>query len=132
MREDGPGWRAEVDLPYGVTAAMVIDRRAQFASGLRRPLGAVWPEPVATEHEGRLEVFVGRTDLAKARQAPWPLLRSGEVNVFEPVPFGNDPRGRTVRAPLVFHNWLAGRDPAAGQDGVCPRAGLRGSARSAV
>ena len=41
--EDGPGWRAEVDLPYGVTASMVIDRREQLASGLRRPLGAVWP-----------------------------------------------------------------------------------------
>src|SRR5258705_265496 len=27
VREDGPGWRAEVDLPYGVTAAMVTERR---------------------------------------------------------------------------------------------------------
>src|SRR5947207_8620913 len=43
VREDGPGWRAEVDLPYGVTAAMVTERREQLASGLRRPLGAVWP-----------------------------------------------------------------------------------------
>ena len=43
VREDGPGWRFEVDLPYGVTAAQVIDRRPQLASGLRRPLGAVWP-----------------------------------------------------------------------------------------
>lgn len=34
VREDGPGWRAEVDLPYGVTAGMVIDRREQLASGL--------------------------------------------------------------------------------------------------
>ena len=47
VREDGPGWRAEVDLPYGVTATQVIDRREQLASGLRRPLGAVWPEPVS-------------------------------------------------------------------------------------
>jgi DNA segregation ATPase FtsK/SpoIIIE, S-DNA-T family len=28
VREDGPGWRAEVDLPFGVTAAMVTERRA--------------------------------------------------------------------------------------------------------
>jgi S-DNA-T family DNA segregation ATPase FtsK/SpoIIIE len=41
VREDGPGWRAEVDLPFGVTAAQVIERREQLASGLRRPLGAV-------------------------------------------------------------------------------------------
>ena len=37
VREDGPGWRAEVDLPYGVTAAQVNARREQLASGLRRP-----------------------------------------------------------------------------------------------
>ena len=40
VREDGPGWRFEVDLPYCVTATQVIERREQFASGLRRPLGA--------------------------------------------------------------------------------------------
>ena len=54
VREDGPGWRAEVDLPFGVTATSVIERREQLASGLRRPLGAVWPEPVTHEHAGRL------------------------------------------------------------------------------
>lgn len=115
VREDGPGWRAEVDLPFGVTAAMVIERRAQLASGLRRPLGAVWPEPVAAEHEGRLELFVGRADLSKMKQPPWPLLRTGEVNVFEPVAFGTDPRGRGVKAPLVFHSWLVGSIPRQGK-----------------
>jgi len=115
VREDGPGWRAEVDLPFGVTAAMVIDRREQLASGLRRPLGAVWPAPVTEEHTGRLELFVGRADLSKVKQPPWPLLRSGEINVFEPVPFGTDPRGRTVRAPLIFHNWLLGSIPRQGK-----------------
>ncbi len=76
VREDGPGWRAEIDLPYGVTAAMVIDRRPQLASGLRRPLGAVWPEPVTHEHAGRLELWVGRSDVSKARPPAWPLLRT--------------------------------------------------------
>ena len=75
VREDGPGWRAEIDLPYGVTAAMVVDRREQLASGLRRPLGAVWPEPVTSEHAGRLELFVGRADISKAKPPAWPLLR---------------------------------------------------------
>jgi len=78
VREDGPGWRAEVDLPYGVTAAQVIERREQLASGLRRPLGAVWPEPVTHEHAGRLELWVGRADIAVAKPPPWPLLRSGQ------------------------------------------------------
>src|SRR5262249_59756087 len=41
VREDGPKWRTEIDLPFGTTASMVIERREQLASGLRRPLGAV-------------------------------------------------------------------------------------------
>ena len=39
IARDGPGWRADVDLPYGVTVAEVMDRRDKLASGLRRPLG---------------------------------------------------------------------------------------------
>jgi S-DNA-T family DNA segregation ATPase FtsK/SpoIIIE len=115
VREDGPGWRAEVDLPYGVTAAMVTERREQLASGLRRPLGAVWPEPVTHEHAGRLELWVGRVDVAKSKQGPWPLLRGGQADVFQPVPFGTDVRGRVVKVPLVYHNWLLGSIPRQGK-----------------
>jgi S-DNA-T family DNA segregation ATPase FtsK/SpoIIIE len=115
VREDGPGWRAEVDLPYGVTAAMVTERREQLASGLRRPLGAVWPEPVTSEHAGRLELWVGRQDVSKTRQAPWPLARGGHADIFAPVPFGTDVRGRTVKVPLVYHNWLLGSIPRQGK-----------------
>ncbi len=115
VREDGPGWRAEVDLPYGVTAAMVTERREQLASGLRRPLGAVWPEPVTHEHAGRLELWVGRVDVAKSRQGPWPLARGGQADVFAPVPFGTDVRGRVVKVPLVYHNWLLGAIPRQGK-----------------
>ena len=114
VREDGPGWRAEVDLPYGVTAAQVIERREQLASGLRRPLGAVWPEPVTHEHAGRLELWVGRQDVAKARQAPWPLGK-GQADVFARIPFGTDPRGRVVTAPVIYHNWLLGAIPRQGK-----------------
>ena len=35
--------------------------------GLRRPLGAVWPELVTHEHAGRLECWVGRADISKAK-----------------------------------------------------------------
>jgi hypothetical protein len=102
VREDGPGWRAEIDLPYGVTAGMVIDRREQLASGLRRPLGAVWPEPASHEHAGRLELWVGRADISKAKPPPWPLLRSGQFDVFGELPFGVDVRGRTVNPSLRY------------------------------
>jgi DNA segregation ATPase FtsK/SpoIIIE, S-DNA-T family len=115
VREDGPGWRAEIDLPYGVTAGMVIDRRAQLASGLRRPLGAVWPEPVSHEHEGRLELWVGRADISKARPPAWPLLRAGQADVFQPQPFGVDVRGKGVKAPMAYLNMLIGSIPRQGK-----------------
>jgi S-DNA-T family DNA segregation ATPase FtsK/SpoIIIE len=115
VREDGPGWRAELDLPYGVTAGMVIDRRPQLASGLRRPLGAVWPEPVSHEHEGRLELWVGRADISKARPPVWPLLRAGQADVFAPQPFGVDVRGKSVKAPMAYLNMLIGSIPRQGK-----------------
>ena len=95
VREDGPGWRAEVDLPYGVTAAQVIDRREQLASGLRRPLGAVWPEPVTHEHAGRLELWVGRADISKAKPAAVAAgCAPAAATCSPPLPFGTDVRGR--------------------------------------
>jgi DNA segregation ATPase FtsK/SpoIIIE, S-DNA-T family len=115
VREDGPGWRAEVDLPYGVTAAQVIDRRPQLASGLRRPLGAVWPEPVTHEHAGRLELWVGRADISKAKPPPWPLLRSGQADIFQPQPFGVDVRGRGIKVQMAYLNWLIGSIPRQGK-----------------
>ena len=120
VRQDGPGWRAEVDLPFGVTATQVIERREQLASGLRRPLGAVWPEPITTEHAGRLELFVGQQDITSRKPLPWPLLKAGTVDIFKPVPVGTDVRGRPVKAPLIYHNYLIGSMPRNGKTGaVC-------------
>jgi S-DNA-T family DNA segregation ATPase FtsK/SpoIIIE len=115
VREDGPGWRFECDLPYGVTATQIIERREAFASGLRRPLGAVWPEVVSHEHAGRLECWVGRTDISKAKPAPWPWLRTGGGDVFAPLPFGTDPRGRRADTAVIEHNWLLGSMPGQGK-----------------
>jgi S-DNA-T family DNA segregation ATPase FtsK/SpoIIIE len=44
ITRDGNGWLALYDLPPGVTAGEVSERRERLASGLRRPLGCVWPE----------------------------------------------------------------------------------------
>ena len=94
---------------------MVIDRREQLASGLRRPLGAVWPEPVTHEHAGRLELWVGRADVSKARPPAWPLLKSGQADVFGELPFGTDVRGRTVKVSLIYNNVLIGSIPRQGK-----------------
>jgi S-DNA-T family DNA segregation ATPase FtsK/SpoIIIE len=115
ITRDGPGWRADVDLPHGITAAMVMEKRAELASGLRRPLGCVWPGPGRDEHAGRLVLWVGDQDLAKARQPGWPLARTGRTTLFEPVPFGTDQRGRVVSVTLMFSSMIVGSVPRMGK-----------------
>jgi S-DNA-T family DNA segregation ATPase FtsK/SpoIIIE len=115
IARDGPGWRADIDLPPGVTAAEVIDRRDKLASGLGRPLGCVWPEGNHEISPGRLVLWVGDQDMAATRQPAWPLLRAGSVDLFQPFPFGTDPRGRTVQMELAYSNLLIGSIPGAGK-----------------
>ncbi|WP_030235639.1 cell division protein FtsK [Streptomyces sp. NRRL S-455] len=115
ITRDGPGWRAEGDLPYGVTVTDVIERRDRLASGLRRPLGCVWPEAVPDEHTGRLVLWVGDQDLKSSRKPLWPLLKSGTVDLFKPVPYGTDQRGRWVEVTLMFIAGVIGAIPRMGK-----------------
>jgi DNA segregation ATPase FtsK/SpoIIIE, S-DNA-T family len=115
IARDGPGWRADVDLPYGVTVAEVMDRRDKLASGLRRPLGCVWPEADHAQHTGRLVLWVGDQDMSQARQPAWPLARHGGTDLFKPVPFGTDQRGRFVAVTLMFVSVIIGSIPRMGK-----------------
>ncbi len=115
ITRDGPGWRAEGDLPYGVTVSDVMDRRDRLASGLRRPLGCVWPEAVPDEHTGRLVLWVGDQDMSKAKQPAWPLAKSGSVDLFKPVAFGTDQRGRWVEVTLMYIAGIVGAIPRMGK-----------------
>ncbi|MGW3413864.1 cell division protein FtsK [Streptomyces sp. NPDC000888] len=115
ITRDGPGWRADVDLPYGVTVPDILDRREKLASGLRRPLGCVWPEPVADEHAGRMMLWVGDKALNKVPSPPWPLAKSGSASLFKPLPFGTDQRGRNVDLTLMYDNVLIGAMPGMGK-----------------
>ena len=115
ITRDGPGWRADVDLPYGVTVTDILDRRDRLASGLRRPLGCVWPEPVADEHAGRMMLWVGDRALNKLAPVPGPLAKAGAISLFKPVPFGLDQRGRPVDMTLMYDNVLIGAMPGMGK-----------------
>ncbi|MEV7089449.1 cell division protein FtsK [Streptomyces sp. NPDC093085] len=115
ITRDGPGWRAEGNLPYGVTVTDVIERRDKLASGLRRPLGCVWPEAVPEEHTGRLVLWVGDQDMSTAKKPAWPLARSGSVDLFKPVAFGTDQRGRWVEITLMYIAAVIGAIPRMGK-----------------
>jgi S-DNA-T family DNA segregation ATPase FtsK/SpoIIIE len=113
--KDGPGWAVQFDLPQGVTAAWLIAKRSELASGLRRPLSATWPEGVPEEHEGRVNLWVGFHDITKMKQPKWPLAKVGTADIFAGLPFGTDPRLRPVIVPLFEVNWLIGASPGQGK-----------------
>ncbi|WP_433051138.1 cell division protein FtsK [Dactylosporangium sp. CS-033363] len=115
ISRDGPGWRAAVDLPPGTTVDQVADKRKELASALGRPLGCVWPEGNLDVHPGRLVLWVGDEDLSKSRRPAWPLLKSGTVDLFKPVPFGTDQRGRPVALTLAFASMVIGSIPRVGK-----------------
>jgi DNA segregation ATPase FtsK/SpoIIIE, S-DNA-T family len=115
ISRDGPGWLGRLDLPYGVTAGQVSERREQLASGLRRPLGCVWPETDHKRHPGALNLFVADEDMTTADQPPWPLARRGSADMFKPVAFGTDPRGRVVTITLMFVSLIIGSIPRMGK-----------------
>ena len=115
ITRDGPGWRADVDLPPGVTPAEVMARKDRLASALRRTIGSVWPEADHTAHAARLVLWVGDQDMAKSRLATWPLTRAGTVDLFRPWPFATDQRARQVPLTLFETNGLIGALPGAGK-----------------
>ena len=112
---DGPGFRADLDLPPGVTAGDVIERRDRLASGLRRPLSTVWPSTDHDTHAGRLILWVGDKPMSKSKPVPWPLSKTGRADLFAPVAIGADPQGRPVTVTLMFALMIIGALPRMGK-----------------
>lgn len=115
ITRDGPGYRADLDLPYGVVPEDVMEERQALASGLRRKLGCVWPSGDPTEHEGRLILWVGDKPMNETTKPPWPLLKEGQVDLFKPVVFGNDQRMRDMAVTLMFASIMVGSIPRMGK-----------------
>ncbi len=115
ITRDGLGWRADIDLPPGITAADVMERRHKLASALSRPLGCVWPEGAPGVHPGRVVLWVADQDMATTRKPVWPLAKSGVVDLFAAQPFGTDPRGRWVGVTLMFASVIIGAVPRVGK-----------------
>ncbi|MFC4466687.1 cell division protein FtsK [Streptomyces xiangluensis] len=115
ITRDGPGYRADLDLPYGVTPDAIMEKREELASGLRRKVGCVWPSGDEDEHEGRLVLWVGDKPMNETTKPAWPLLKDGQVDLFKPVVFGNDQRMRWVEVTLMFASIVIGSIPRMGK-----------------
>lgn len=117
IMRDGPGWRAVIDLPFGVTADKAIKKRTDLAAGLDLDEVQVWPTRVrgSAGSARRLALWVADEDPYAKASGPWPLTPRGTVDVFEPFSFGEDQRGRPVPLSLMFTSLLVGAIPRMGK-----------------
>lgn len=113
---DPPGHTAIVDLPPGVIATDIIDRREYLAAGFRLPLDQVWPDTVPGEHPGRLQIWVADRPVSAMKQPAWPLLdASGPTDYWGEHPYGFDVRLRPISWRLAERNSLFGGVPGSGK-----------------
>jgi S-DNA-T family DNA segregation ATPase FtsK/SpoIIIE len=110
----GPGYQCDLELPRGVDATSVIEKRSQLSAALRRELGTVWPS-VGKRHQGHLVLYAADQPMATARQAAWPLLKGGRVDVFRPAAFATDQRGEWVDLTLAYTSGVVGAVPRMGK-----------------
>jgi len=115
IQTDGPGWRAEVDLPGGTTADQVLEKRKELAGAMRRPLTTVWPSNDPDAHPARLVLWVAKQDPAKLPRRLHPLLKNGQADMFEAIPFGFSPRGQLRHIDLMGANFLCAGVPGSGK-----------------
>jgi S-DNA-T family DNA segregation ATPase FtsK/SpoIIIE len=102
-------------LPHGVTAAEVSEKREKLASGLRRPIGCVWPETERKRHPGALSLYVSDEDMTTAEQPAWPLAARGAADIFQPQVLATSPRGRQVTVTLMYASVVLGAIPRVGK-----------------
>lgn len=112
-RKDGDGTFARVRLPLGVTVDMVADRRPTLAANLGRSSLETWP--TKADEDGVLDLWIADKGKLGGGAGDWPLLREGEVDLFDGVPFGLTQRGVIIYAPLLESNWLVGGRPGQGK-----------------
>lgn len=92
----------------------MMEKRLELSTALRHPLGTVWPS-VGKRHQGHLVLFVSHEDMNTARQKPWPLMKTGAVDVFSPVPLFTDQRNRWVKLTLAYTSGVIGAVPRMGK-----------------
>lgn len=115
IHADGPGWLARFELPPGLIAADVLEKRDRLSGALRLPIDQVWPE-VGPNHLAEVDLWVGYKPASAMGDPAWSLAEPTAVtSVFEPQPFATDARGRPIHITLFERNILMGGQPGAGK-----------------
>jgi S-DNA-T family DNA segregation ATPase FtsK/SpoIIIE len=115
IHRDGPGWLARVNLPAGLEAVKVLEKRGALSSALRLPVDQVWPSP-GPEHAGQVDLWVGYKPASKMGTPKWSLADpTARTSYFEQTEFGTDQRQRSVKIQGFSQNFLIGGRPGSGK-----------------
>lgn len=111
----GGGQETQWDLPAscGKEAADVTALRGRLAGAFSTPVEQFIVEPGS--HPGQFVVWQTDKDPFAGSPPEHPVLDAKEWDVWEPVPFGRDARGRRVTMSLVFTSLLIGARPRRGK-----------------
>jgi len=108
------GYHLALELPAGVTASDVMDKREALAAALRRELGTVWPSQ-GDRHPGHLILFISDQPMATAPQDPWPVAEGVELDIFNPTKHFTDQEGQWVEVLLAYQQIIVGGAPGYGK-----------------
>ena len=115
IHRDGPGWLARIDLPEGMEAVKVLEKRDALSSALRLPVDQVWPT-AGPDHAGQVDLWVGYKPASLMGKPRWPLTdENARTNYFDLTEFGYDQRLRPIRAKGFGMNYLIGGRPGSGK-----------------
>jgi DNA segregation ATPase FtsK/SpoIIIE, S-DNA-T family len=115
VHRDGPGWLARVNLPQGLEAVKVLEKRGALSSALRLPVDQVWPT-AGPEHAGQVDLWVGYQPASKMGQPKWSLAApNARTSVFDEHEFGTDERQRPIRTSLFARSFLVAGRPGSGK-----------------
>jgi DNA segregation ATPase FtsK/SpoIIIE, S-DNA-T family len=115
IHRDGPGWLARIDLPEGMEAVKVLEKRDAMSSALRLPVDQVWPT-AGPDHAGQVDLWVGYKPASQMGKPRWSLTDdNARTNYFELTEFGYDQRLRPIKAKGTGMNYLIGGRPGSGK-----------------
>lgn len=114
LTRDGQGSRVVVDLPFGKTLDDAMKSKGAIASGLDVSLSQVFISRDSTSHRRHVLWVADRDPLAVA-SGRTPMLSCKPTDVWKPVPFGLDERGRLVELPLMWNSLLVSALPRQGK-----------------
>jgi len=111
---DGLGVSAQVRLPAGTAAEIVINKKTLLAANLGRAGVETWPS--TGDDEGLLDLWVADRGGLDTSAGQWPLSEGEDpINVYQGVPVGMTMRGEQVVAPIDGTSWLIGGRPGQGK-----------------